>query len=418
MWSDECGVMSDEKLRILGVKNENLTIKKKQSKESILVIVSRFPYPLDKGDKLRAYHQIRELSQHFDVTIVALTDKRISPNQKKAVEGICEKLIVCHLTLFSKAWNMFLRFLKKEPLQVGYFYSSRAKRTINQLIKHNEFAHIYCQLIRTAEYAKDVHHIPKTIDYMDALSTGIQRQIKLQAFYKRWIYKLESERLVKYEQSIFDYFENKTIISEQDKQLIHHPEKEKIICVPNGIDGSFFEQITFHKEFDFVFVGNMSYPPNVEAVHFIAEEIMPAYTNSTLLISGASPSSSVRSLAESNPNITLTGWVDDIRTSYAKGKIFLAPMMIGTGMQNKLLEAMALEVSCVTTSLANNAIKATHKKEIMVGENAKELIACIRTLQEDADFSKKLGAEGSAFVKQHYSWKKSTGKLIELIDRR
>jgi len=253
---------------------------------------------------------------------------------------------------------------------------------------------------------------------MDALSTGIQRQIKLQAFYKRWIYKLESERLVKYEQSIFDYFENKTIISEQDKQLIHHPEKEKIICVPNGIDGSFFEQITFHKEFDFVFVGNMSYPPNVEAVHFIAEEIMPAYTNSTLLISGASPSSSVRSLAESNPNITLTGWVDDIRTSYAKGKIFLAPMMIGTGMQNKLLEAMALEVSCVTTSLANNAIKATHKKEIMVGENAKELIACIRTLQEDADFSKKLGAEGSAFVKQHYSWKKSTGKLIELIDRR
>lgn len=384
-------------------------------KKNILVIVSRFPFPLDKGDKLRAYHQVKELSKQFNVTIVALSDSVISKEQYASVENICDELHVYRLTKLSKVWNMILSFLKKEPIQVGYFYRRIIYTKINALINEKKFDHIYCQLIRTTEYVKNIHHIPKTLDYMDALSAGIKRQVKRQPFYLKWIYKLEAVRLEKYEQYIFDYFENKTIISEQDKNLIKHPEKESIISIPNGIDDSFFEKLTLKPEFDFVFVGNMSYPPNIEAVKYISDHILPAFPHSSLLISGSTPAKSVLKLTENNAQITLTGWVDDIKTSYRKGQIFLAPMMIGTGMQNKLLEAMAIGIPCVTTSLANNAIKAVHGESVMVGENADELISCINQLRNNNELRVEVSRLGSEFIEKHYSWDKSVLNMIKNI---
>ena len=194
-------------------------------KEKILVIVSRFPFPLDKGDKVRAYHQIKELQHEFDVTLVALSHKEILLNQLQAIQEICSELIICKVSILSKTWNMFLSLVNGKPIQVGYFYNNRAQRKINSLIKANNYKHLFSQLIRTSEYIKNVHHIPKTLDYMDTLSVGIERRIEQQSFIKKMFFKTEAKRLRKYEQEIFDYFEHKIIISEQDKNLIQHPEK-------------------------------------------------------------------------------------------------------------------------------------------------------------------------------------------------
>jgi len=377
------------------------------------MIVSRFPFPLDKGDKLRAYYQAKELNKYYNLTLFILSDKMIDEKDQKEVERICTNLVVFKLSWYSKLINMFRSFINNEPLQVGYFYHPRAKKKIKSLVQKNSFKHIYCQLIRTTKLCKDIHHIPKTLDYMDALSKGIERRINHQPFYKKWIFKLEAERLQKYERSIFDYFEYKTIISDQDKQLIHHPERNDIVTIPNGIDADFFNYPIIEKEYSFVFVGNMSYPPNIEAVHYIAQNILPFIDNSTLLISGSSPTSSVVELTKRFKNITLTGWVDDIRDSYAKGRIFLAPMMIGTGMQNKLLEAMAMGIPCITSKLANNAIGAIHQKEILVGENKEEFLQLIQRLQNDEQFAHSIAENGKKLVKNKFSWANSVNELIE-----
>ncbi len=379
------------------------------------MIVSRFPFPLEKGDKLRAYYQLRELQKYYDVTLVALTDKEITKTQFAEVDQFCKAVVICRLTFFSKAFHLIRSFVSQRPLQTGYFYSWKAQRQINQLISDNHFDHIYCQLLRTTEYVKNKHSIPKTIDYMDALSAGIKRRVHHQPWYKKWIFRSEGKRLTRYEQHIFDYFEHKVIISEQDRQLIQHPDSKEIATIPNGIASSFFEDIGQDRTFDFVFVGNMSYPPNIEAVHYIVENIIPAFQNSTLLVSGSSPHSSIVNLTKKNNSVTLTGWVDDIRTSYAKGRIFLAPMMIGTGMQNKLLEAMAMKTPCVTTPLANNAIRATHGKEIMVGSTAQEIIEVIRELREDDELAEKIASAGANFVRDHYSWEQSVLELQRLM---
>lgn len=384
-------------------------------KPQILIILSRFPYPLEKGDKLRAFYQLKELSKEFDITLFSISDRSIGNDERKIVKNYCSEVIVYKIRPINRFFNLIKAFFSGLPIQTGYFYSSRAKSSIKALVKEKSFKHIYCQLIRTSEYVKNIHEIPKTLDYMDALSTGILRRVERQPFYKKWIFKLEAKRLAKYEQSIFDFFEHRTIISDQDRQLIAHPDKNKIHCVPNGIDEKFFEDISRPEEYDFVFVGNMSYPPNVDAVHYIVNEILPEIKGATLLISGATPHSSIIRIADSNPNIELTGWVDDIRDAYVNGKIFLAPMMIGTGMQNKLLEAMALKTPCITTDLANNAIEAKHEEQILVGNTKEELIEMINLLLNDFDLRSKIANGGHNYVKDKFTWAKSTSKLIELI---
>lgn len=387
-------------------------------KDHILVIVSRFPFPLEKGDKLRAYHQIKELSKYYRVTLFSLSDKNISNDQLSELEQYCNKVITHRLTGLSIIWNILLAFLSKRPLQVGYFYSGSAKRKIKQEIQSKAYKHIYCQLVRCSEYVKEIHEIPKTLDYMDVLSIGVQRRIESQNILLKWVFKREFRTLQKYEREIFDYFENQTIISEQDQAMISHQERSRILVIPNGIDNSFINhELTVNKDHDLVFVGNMSYPPNIEAVKYISDNILPKNKKLTLLVSGSSPHSSIRKLAENHSQITLTGWVDDIRTSYLRGRIFVAPMTIGTGMQNKLLEAMALEIPCITTPLANNAIKARHNEEILESTSPEEFYTEINRLLSSESQRKTIGKNGSDFVRDNYSWEKTTSLLRERIEK-
>ena len=385
------------------------------TKEQLLVILSRFPFPLDKGDKLRAFHQIKELSKTYRISLVALSSHPVTNESLNQLQPFCKQIEVVRLTTWSKLYNLTKCFLSNQPFQVGYFYRQKGEKKIKQLIQSNDFKHIYCQLIRTAEYVKNIHHIPKTIDYMDALSMGIKRRIDEQPFYAKWLFRMEAKRLVVYERNVFDYFENKTIISEQDRKLIMHPEASKITCISNGIDASFFEEVEHTGTYDFVFVGNMNYPPNIKAVHSISDSILPYFKGSKLLISGATPHSSVVHLAKNNNNIDITGWVDDIRLSYVSGQLFVAPMHIGTGMQNKLLEAMALGIPCITTPLASNAIEAVHGEHIMVASTDKEFITCIEQLRSNHDLAKEIGRNASKFVHEKYSWEKSVSRLIESI---
>jgi glycosyltransferase involved in cell wall biosynthesis len=192
-----------------------------------------------------------------------------------------------------------------------------------------------------------------------------------------------------------------------------HPERNKIICIPNGIDKDSFEPLIQEPEFDLVFVGNMSYVPNIEAVEFISE-LLNKKPGVTCLIAGADTSIAVRRIAEKNKQISLLGWVDDIRSAYCNGKYFVAPMRIGTGMQNKLLEAMTLGKPCITTSLANNAVKAKHMETIVVADSLQEFIDAIEWLNENPAKASEIGQKGQRFIIQKYAWKSSVDKLISI----
>ena len=383
-------------------------------------MLSRFPYPLEKGDKLRAFYQIKELSKYYSITLIATTDTSVKKESIEQLRKYCTTIYIFKLSKISILFNLFIQIFTNKPFQIGYFYSSKNKYRIKKILNELRPDHIYCQLIRVSEFVKDYHHCPKTLDYMDAFSKGIERRVENSNFLKKWLFKKEAKRLSLYERQIFDYFENHTIISKQDQEYILHPKRKSITCIQNGVDSSFFEIQKMTPKFDFVFIGNMSYQPNIDAVHYIVEEILPLLNTEkktfSLLISGATPHSSIIKLARNNSNIKITGWVDDIRHSYLKGKIFIAPMMIGTGMQNKLIEAMAMGLPCITTPLANNAINAIHNESIIVAEDKFEFVNGIINLLTDDNFYLKISDGGRNLALSNFDWEKTTKQLINLFD--
>lgn len=382
------------------------------------VLLSRVPYPLEKGDKLRAYHQIKTLSQTHDIYLCALNVGKIHPDAIKQLRPYCQEIKIIQLTKIGILLNLVYSLVFTNlPLQVAYFYNRRAKKHIHRFFETHKIEHLYCQLIRTSEYVKDYHAAPKTLDYMDALSRGMERRINQAKFGMRQLIQIETTRLKRYEHFIFSSFEHKTIISEQDRNLIVHAQNHHIHIIRNGVDQQYFKPQSLEKKFDLLFTGNMSYPPNVDGVEYLVNQILPLVwqinPEVTLAIAGATPSQRVESLA--SEKVVVTGWVDDIREYYASSKIFIAPMQIGTGLQNKLLEAMAMKVPCITSPLANNALGGEHHKNILIGETAIEFKDEIIELLKNQKKAVELAQNGYEFISKHYDWRSSTSKLEALF---
>jgi polysaccharide biosynthesis protein PslH len=384
----------------------------------IFVLLSRVPYPLEKGDKLRAFHQIKELSRKNEIILCALNPIRKLDKQKafSAVQPYCRSINFLDIPFIGRMWNIFIAMFSKKPLQVGYFYNRRVAKKVKKLIDEYKPDHIYCQLIRTEEYVKDIP-VPKTIDYQDVFSYGMKRRAEKASGIYKTIFRMEYKRLVDFEKKVFDVFNNKTIISIPDRDLMPTDKREEIVVIPNGVDHEFFSPKKAEKKYDLVFTGNMAYPPNVDAAEFLVNEIMPEVwkqkPEAKVLLAGASPDRKVQAL--NSKKVTVSGWMDDIRDAYASARIFIAPMRIGTGLQNKLLEAMSMKTPSITTPLANDALQAKDGKEILIGETAAELANQIIRLSDDKELYHTIEENGYRFVKDNYSWEEATEKLNQLI---
>ncbi|TGE28785.1 glycosyltransferase [Hymenobacter metallicola] len=385
----------------------------------LLVLLSRFPFPLDKGDKLRAFHQLRYLAQHHEICLLALTDEPVPEASYAAVRPLCRGGLHVHaLGKPGIAANMARALATGLPFQVGYFYDAAAQRRLDALLREFRPQHVYCQLIRMAEYLRPhAGTYAMTLDYMDVFSAGMQRRARQAPAWQRPVISLEARRLLRYEAAVFGWFQHHTIISDQDRQLINHPERQRIHVVLNGIDTDFFQPTDTAKEYDLVFCGNMSYHPNVDAAEFLATEILPlvhhTHPRARLLIAGTTPAARVLALA--SPAVVISGWLPDIRDAYASARVFVAPMRVGTGLQNKLLEAMAMRLPCVTTPLANNALRGVPGEDLLVGQTVAELAAHITQLLTETEPAAALAARGLAFVRRHYNWAAATSRLEALF---
>ncbi|MBC6607951.1 glycosyltransferase [Hymenobacter sp. BT188] len=387
----------------------------------LLVLLSRFPYPLDKGDKLRAFHQLRELAQRHEIYLFALTDEPVTPSALATVTPLCKGGLHIHQLRRPRiALNMTRALANGRPLQVGYFHDTKAQRCLDQIMIQFKPDHAYCQLIRMAEYLRPhTQRLPCTLDYMDVFSAGMLRRAEKAPQWQRPVFQLEAERLRAYEAAAFEWFRHHTIISDQDRQLIDHPRRAEIEVVLNGIDTNYFRPVQSKKEYEILFCGNMNYHPNVDAAVFLAEEILPLvrqqHPAARLLIAGTTPAPRVQALA--SPTVTVSGWLSDIREAYAAAGVFVAPMRVGTGLQNKLLEAMAMRLPCVTTPLANNALRGTVGEHLLVGQSAAELAAHISDLLAKAEYAKSLAKRGLEFVRENYNWATATSRLERLFEK-
>jgi len=379
----------------------------------IVFLTSRFPYPLTKGDKLRAYHQIRELGRYNDIYLISIIEEEPKKNDLEVIRKITSGLHIIRITPIDRYISLIKATASDIPFQNAWFYSPLIHEIINKLMADIKPDHIFCQLTRMAEYAK-FQPYPKTLDYMDCFGLSMKRRSGIVKGLYSFIFRVEAQRMINYEEKIAENFNFLTIISQQDKDQLDFPEAKNIKVVSNGISDDFFNYNSeVEKLFDIVFVGNMSYLPNIESVEYLVKKILPLCEKDVkVLLSGTSPDHRVTRLA--SPQVTVTGWVEDIRTSYAKSKVFVAPMWSGTGQQNKILEAMAMGIPCITTKVVNNAIGATEMESILLAETPEQFSLCINKLLNDKNLYTNISKNSQSFVRQNFDWKQ-TGMILSSI---
>lgn len=378
----------------------------------ILVVTPRFPHPLDKGDKLRAFHHIRLLSKDHEIILCALSEKAVSGDSRTALRPWCRRIEVLPFSPGSGRRAGVRAIVRGLPYQVGYFTHPEAVTRVRAVFDEEKPDLVYCQLVRTAEYVKDLR-CPNVLDYMDAFSSGMAQRATVGGPWARGAHALEHRLLARYEKRVFDRFGAHLIISQRDRAALPVPQKESVRVVPNGVDCAVFAARETDIRWDLLFVGNMAYPPNVRAAATLVSEILPRIRTrrpeTRVLIAGANPSAAVQRLA--GDGVEVSGWVDDVAQCYAQSRLFVAPMEIGTGMQNKLLQAMAMGLPCVTTPLAAEALDRC-AGVMQVYSDPEQMALGAADLLERPDECQRLGREGREIVVSHSQWE-STAPALE-----
>ncbi len=388
----------------------------------ILLALSRFPWPTDKGDKLRAWNHILGLCDEHELHLFCLSDEAVKPEHINKVKEICASVTLVPIKKAGRFLRLGLNVFSNKPMQVAYFTDPAAVKKFEQLTDKVKPDLIFIQLARMAEYAQAVEG-RKLIDYQDAFSKGLERRKDHNSWLMQRILHLEYERLKAYETRIFDQFDAAAIISKQDAELIDHERNSELVILPNGVDTDYYKPEPRAKTLDLLFTGNMSYEPNVNCVKYVVQEVLPLldkeFPHLQFVAAGKDPSSELKRLK--SRHIQLTGWVDDLRNYYQQARIFVAPMQIGVGMQNKILEAMSMGLPVITSKLANNAIGAVHGKEVWIADSPEKVAEAIAYLLNNTELALSIGQNARNLMVNEFSWHKQnqrlnrlvTGKLIE-----
>lgn len=385
----------------------------------ILVVLPRFPYPLEKGDKLRAYHQIRCLAKNNDVSLFCVSHKPVADKDIEQLKPYCSSIKVVKPSRITVFFSILKAFFSIDSFQVGGYWNTKKIRMEYLRFERKQRPDIlYCQMIRTMEWVKK-SKVPKVLDFQDCLSKNVERRMYKTKGLERKMLHYEFKMLRSCEYDAFSIYDAFTIISQPDRDAIPHRRNDEIAVLPNGVDTTHFYPRSCEKQYDVLFCGNMHYPPNIDAALYLTKEVMPLVwkvrPDTTLMLAGANPVSVVRNLQ--SDRVVVTGWVEDMTDCYAKSKLFVAPMQIGTGLQNKLLEAMAMKVPCITSKLANSALCANDQTQVAIAHTPQEYADKILQLLNDSDMAATLAQNGYDYVLGKYAWDTYNVELEQILER-
>lgn len=380
------------------------------SKKNILYLTTRFPFPKTKGDKLRAYHHIKELSKKHNIFLLTLTESEKDQQYFDQMRPYCKIIVPIQLNQTHSKIRRFLAHFSWVPSQIGYFYSIRMLRILPKLILANDIDTLFCQLIRGGQFAKKISNVWKVIDFVDAFSLNLKRNIKTEPFYRMPVYFIRMLKTFKYEQRMLKCFDKAIIISKTDKAALQN---EEIEVIPNGVSQNLnILPIVKKVEKSIIFTGNMDYWPNEDAVTFLVEKIVPLIDKDIrIYLVGINNNPKVHKFA--SDRVTVTGHVKSIFEAIQKATVAVCPMRLGAGQQNKVLEAMAAGVPVVLTSVANSGISATDC--VLESDDPAEFASYINRLMKDPNERLILRNNALNFIKSQYHWPQLVNQMQEVL---
>jgi len=389
--------------------------------KKILMISYRFPYPLIDGSRIRIYNIGKILAEKYQVDLLAISEGNIANEDIKETEKIFNSVIPFSFNPICFKVNTLKGLFSKDSLQIYYHYFNKVQKWIDQHYK--EYDLIFCVHIRMTKYLRKINNITKVIDFIDATSINYQEAQKNSTRMWRFIYHIENKRALLYELKMLKEFDKVFIASPFDRQyLIDNSQNiiNNLIVIPNGIKEELLTRKNNFKEENWiVFLGKMNYSPNVDAVMYFTEKIFPLITKDRndikFIIVGSNPIKEILKLGR-RKNIEVTGFVDDPYEYLVKAKVIAAPLRFSAGIQNKILEAMALSKVVVTTSKGARGISGEDGKHFIVVDHEKEIAKKILDLMSNEPKRKKIGNNARELIKEKYRWGTVAKRLYKEID--
>lgn len=401
----------------------------------ILYLAHRIPYPPNKGEKIRAFHQVKYLAAQHTLDLVCLIDDPRDLQHVTPLDKLCNRVHAHHIKPFPAKIKGLLSQLAGSSVSLGYYYRTAVQKVVDRWLTETAYDAIVCFSSTMAEYVFrspliDRGSRPRLLmDFCDVDSDKWRQYAETARFPFSLIYAREHRRMQQYEQRVHQAFDFSILVSRQEAQLFSElvGTVDKVVVVPNGIDADFFDirhtiDTSLSRQTQnapvIVFTGAMDYHVNVDGVLWFCSEVLPLVRHDNpqvqFKIVGSNPTAAVKQLALKD-SIEVTGFVDDIRPYYAMADVCVAPLRLGRGIQNKVLEAMAMERAVVTTSRANAGIQASNGQHLLMADSAEAFARAVTQLLESTGLRDRLGKYARSFVIDHFNWLKNLDNFEHLL---
>ena len=385
----------------------------------ILYLAHRIPYPPNKGDKIRSFHEIRHFSRRHDIHLLAFYDQ---PGEEKYAEELrqyCRSVTLVPLCQWPQRLRAATSMLLGKPWTLGYFANPNMQEALAREMQCNSFDLVFAYSSSMAPYARSLEGLPRVLDFVDSDASKWRQYAKMRSAPAKWLYAFEWKNLKKYEAKLISDFNFSIFVSERESgHLSDLVDSAKICFIQNGVDLDYFSSVQHkgsHKSI--IFTGAMDYFPNIDAVIYFASEVFPlvrsAVPDARFLIVGSNPARKVRMLA-SLPGVTVTGTVNDVRPYLAAADVAVVPVKISQGIQNKILEALASGLPVVATKAALDGMASTKDLPVAeardAGNFAEHVIRFLRTPLTDTQIEtcRKL-------LRSNYSWDTNLSAFDQLF---
>ena len=376
----------------------------------ILYLTHRIPYPPDKGDKIRSYHLLAHLARRGAVDLITHVDDPRDLRHEQILRDCCRRVEIQPI-------NRGLGYLKalgslprpSRPLSVAFLERRALRERTHELLATEDYDCVVAFSSQVATYLPEKIPCAFIMDMVDVDSEKFAQYARTAPFPKRWIHKVESRRLRKLEQAIGRQADRVVLTTPHEVDLYNRMiGTGKPVSIVNGVTPPDVVRSQEDRSGDLaVFLGQMDYPPNVEAVTYVAREVWPLvrlqYPNARFRIVGRNPTPAVKDLA-GNRGIDVTGTVPDLRVHLEAAALSLIPLRLARGIQNKVLESMAHGVPVVTTEAVRATLHPDADGAILASNTKEGLAEAVCKLFRDDLARRDLGTAGRKFVRRHHDW--------------
>lgn len=394
--------------------------------EDLLLLIHRIPYPPNKGDKIRSYHLLKHLAQHYHVHLGTFIDDPDDWQYVDTVKPWCASSHFAKLNPRTARVRSLGALMAGRALTLDYYRDAGLHAWVARTMQQYPIKRVLVFSSAMAQYAPADTGMRRVIDFVDIDSDKWRQYADKKSWPMSWVYRREGRELLRYERQVAQDFDASLFVSQAEAQLFKQlaPESaSKIGHFNNGVDTDFFSPHHIYPnpypgyEAAIVFTGAMDYWPNVDAVQWFAHEIFPAvlaqHPAAAFYIVGSRPMTQVQALG-ALPGIRVTGTVADVRPYLAYARIAVAPLRIARGIQNKVLEAMAMAKPIVVSPQALEGIAAEPGRELLLAENAAAYSAALTMLLAQPNDA--IGRAARAKVEATFGWASNLACVDALLE--